>query len=461
MRVIVCGAGQVGSGIARYVAAGAGNDVTVVDRSAELVGRLDRTLDVRTIIGHASSPDVLEQAGAQDCEVLIAATRSDETNMMACQVAHSLFNVPTKIARIRQRAYLDNRWAPLFVSEGMPVDAILSPERDIARSILRRLALPGATEILQFANGRVRLIGVRVGEDCPIIRTPLRQLTALFPDLNISVVGIVRGEKRFVPKAHDEMLPGDEVSFVADTAHTARAMAAFGREGPAPQRLVVIGGGNIGRAIAELAGTEYPQIRLCLIERDAARARELDEALGRHSLILQGDVLDGDLFEEANFEAADATVAVTDDDETNILTALIAKRHGARRTVSLVNKATYGALVGPLDIDVVVNPRSITVSQVLRHLRRGRILSAFCVGDGFGEALEVEVLETSMAIGRDLRKFKVWNNTMVGAILRGDEVMIPRGRTIIRQNDRVVLFGARSEILKAAAAFGVGSDYFG
>ncbi|MCY4502956.1 MAG: Trk system potassium transporter TrkA, partial [Alphaproteobacteria bacterium] len=222
MRVIVCGAGQVGVNIARYLAA-EHNDVTVVDQSSELIEQLAETLDIRAVAGHASSPDVLARAGAEDADMLIAVTLVDEINMIACQVAHSLFNIPTKIARIRRPSYLDGHWADMFAREGMPIDTIISPEREVASAIMRRLSRPGATEMLPFADGRVRLIGVRLEDTCPIVNTPLRQLTALFPDLNINVVGIVRAERNFVPKARDQMLVGDEVYFVVDNAHVARA----------------------------------------------------------------------------------------------------------------------------------------------------------------------------------------------------------------------------------------------
>jgi len=458
MRVIVCGAGQVGVSIARYLAA-ENNDVTVVDQSSELIEHLAETLDIRAVAGHASSPDVLDRARAADTDMLIAVTLVDEVNMMACQVAHSLFNIPTKIARIRRPAYLEERWAGLFAREGMPIDTIISPEREVARSIMRRLTRPGAIEMLPFADGRVRLLGVRLDDSCPIVNTPLRQLTALFPDLNINVVAIVRGDRKFVPKARDQMLVGDEVYFVVDSAHTNRAMAAFGHEEEEAQRLVIVGGGNIGHGLASLIEAELPHVRLRLIEHNRGKAAELTDTL-RRATVLQGDALDEELLEEADFGGADITIALTNDDETNILASLLAKRRGSSRTISLINKSAYSALVSPLDIDVVVNPRAITVSQILRHVRRGRVLAAFSIGDDFGEALEVEILETSVVAGKDLRMLKMPAGSIVGAILRGDRVVIPRGRTVIRTEDRVVLFAVASALNRIEQMFAVRLEFF-
>ena len=458
MRVIVCGAGQVGINIARYLSAER-NDVTVVDRSSELIEQLAETLDIRAVAGHASSPDVLARAGAEDADMLIAVTLVDEINMIACQVAHSMFNVPTKIARIRRPSYLDGHWADLFAREGMPIDTIISPEREVASAIMRRLSRPGATEMIPFADGRVRLIGVRLDDACPIVNTPLRQLTALFPDLNINVVGIIRGERKFVPKARDQMLVGDEVYFIVDNAHVTRAMAAFGHEEKEAERAVIIGGGNIGHRLASLIEEELPHVRLRLIERDRGKAAELTDTL-RRTTVLQGDALSEELLEEANFENADLTIALTDDDETNILASLLAKRAGSSRTVALINKSAYSALVSPLDIDVVINPRAITVSQILQHVRRGRVLAAFSIGDDFGEALEVEILETSVVADKDLRVLKMPAGSIVGAILRGDNVIIPRGRTLIRAGDRVVLFSMTSVLKRVEQMFAVRLEFF-
>ena len=229
MKVVICGAGQVGTSIAQHLAS-ENNDVTVIDQDAILVQKISETLDVRSIQGLASQPNILEQAGAKEADMLIAVTFSDEVNMVACQVGHSLFNIPTKIARVRQQEYLKPIWGDLFSRDNMPIDVIISPEREVARAIGRQLQVPGAFDVVPMADGLVQVVGVRCGEDCPIINTPMRQLTQLFPDLNIVIVGIIRNDKGIVPKSDDQMLAGDQVYFICDVAHLGRAMASFGHE---------------------------------------------------------------------------------------------------------------------------------------------------------------------------------------------------------------------------------------
>lgn len=458
MRVIICGAGQVGSSIARQLAAEA-NDVTVIDSSPDLIQKISDSLDVKGIVGYASHPNILEQAGAADTDMIIAATYSDEVNMVACQVAHALFNVPTKVARVRQQVYMEPEYRHLFSREHLPIDVIISPELEVARAVARRLKAPGAMEMIPLADGRVRLVGVRVRADCPIINTPLRQLTALFPDLNINVVGIIRGEKRFVPRGDDQMLPRDEVYFVVDSEHVARAMAAFGHDEPEAHRIIIVGGGNIGFCLATLLEEQQPSLAAKLIEKDRGRAEVIAQRLLR-SMVLHGDALDPEILEEANVRKAEAVIALTNDDETNILVSLLAKRYGCERTIALVNKQTYAPLIGFLDIDVVVNPRAITVSTILQHVRRGRIRAVHSIGDGFGEILEIEALETSGIVGVPIRDAKLPAGAIVGAILRDGEVIIPHGASVIRPKDRVVLFSMETAIKKVERMFAVKLEYF-
>ncbi|MCW8862022.1 MAG: Trk system potassium transporter TrkA, partial [Rhodospirillales bacterium] len=375
MKVIVCGAGQVGSNIARYLGM-EDNDVTVIDTRPELVRKLTDSLDVQGVVGHASHPDVLEQAGAGDADMFIAVTYADEVNMVACQVAHSLFHVPTKIARIRHQSYLNPMWGDLFSRDHLPIDVIISPEIEVARAVTRRLSVPGAFEMIPLVGDKVKLLGVRCDENCPLVNTPLRQLTQLFPDLNIVIIGLVRDGKAIVPTSDDQMLEGDEVYFVVDSQHVTRTMVAFGHEESEARRLIVFGGGNIGLFLGLELERDYPWVNTKIIEADAERAELIAKALP-NSTIIHGDVLDPDILEEANITAADTVVSVTNDDETNILSSLLAKQTGQsrQRVITLVNKGTYENLVTTLGIDVVVNPRAITVSTILQHVRRGRIHS--------------------------------------------------------------------------------------
>jgi trk system potassium uptake protein len=458
MKVIVCGAGQVGYNIAHYLA-GENNDVTIIDQRPDLIRKVSDTLDVQVVLGFASHPAVLEQAGAADADMLIAVTAADEVNMVACQVAHSLFNVPTKIARVRSQSYLQPLWANLFSREHLPIDVIISPEIEVARAITRRLQVPGAIDVIPLVGDKVRLIGVRCTGNCPLINTPLRQLTVLFPDLAIVVIGIVRDGKALVPTSEDQMQEGDEVYFVVDTEHVDRALTAFGREDQEARRIVIFGGGNIGLFLAQELERIRPGTSIKVIEANKERA-ELAAKAVNHTVVIHGDVLDPEILEEASVAAAEAVVAVTNDDETNILSALLSKRAGARRTMALINKTTYNALVPPLGIDVAVNPRAITVSNILQHVRRGRIHAVHSIHEGFGELIEADALETSPLVGKPLREVKLPTGVLLGAVVHDGKVVSPRGNTVIHPGDRVILFATADAVKKVEKMFSVRLEYF-
>ncbi|MGB0749401.1 MAG: Trk system potassium transporter TrkA [Magnetospiraceae bacterium] len=458
MKVIVCGAGQVGFNIARYLSF-EDNDVTVVDQDNELVRRLADTLDCRGVVGHASHPDVLESAGAKDADLIIAVTYADEANMVSCQVAHSLFHVPTKIARVRHQSYLQPYWADLFTRDNMPIDVIISPEIEVARAVSRRLHMPGAFEMIPLADDKVKLIGVRCEESTPLVNTQLRQLTQLFPELKIVIVGIIREGKPVLPTGSDQMLVGDEVFFVVDSAHVGRAMAAFGHEEVEAKRLLLLGGGNIGLFLAQTLEAEFPWINAKTIEVNPERAARVAASLERN-VVIHGDVLDTEILEEANIAETDTVVAVTNDDETNVLSSLLGKRLGAKRAIALVNKPSYESLVPTLGVDVVVNPRTITVSTILQHVRRGRIHSVHSLREGFGELIEADALSTSPLVGVPVREANLPPGVIVGAVIHNNEVISPRGDTIIRAGDRVVLFAASESVRKVEKMFSVRLEYF-
>ncbi len=458
MKIIICGAGQVGTTLARQLS-NEDNDVVVIDQSPELIRRVDESLDVRGIVGYASRPGVLEQAGAAEADMLIAATLSDEVNMVACAVAHVLFNVPTKIARVRDQDYTAERWSALFGDRGLPIDVKISPELEVARAIMRRLHAPGATEMISLADGKVRLVGVRLGEQCPIVNTPLRQLTALFPDLNINVVGVTRGGRSFVPSDHDQLFPRDEVYFVAEGSHVPRCMAAFGQEVPESHRVIIVGGGNIGRRLARIIEEDDRDITAKIIEISPERAEEVAQRLPR-TVVLHGDAMDPELLDEANATRADTIIAVTDHDETNILVSLLAKRHGTKQAIVLVTRPAYSELLTPLDLDVIINPRAITASTILQRVRRGRVRSVHSIGDGFGEIIDIEAMESSAIVGKTLAQSKLPHGALVGAIVREKQVIIPRPDTMIKAHDRVILFAAGSVVKKVERIFAVSLEHF-
>jgi len=458
MKVIVCGAGQVGYNIARHLASER-NDVTVIDQRPQLVRSISDSLDVKGLVGFASHPDMLERAGAADADMVIAVTFADEVNMVACQVAHSLFDVPTKIARVRAQSYLDPIWADLFGRDHMPIDVIISPEIEVARAIPRRLFVPGAFGSIPLADGKVRVIGVRCDNDCPVINTPLRQLTGIFPDLNIVVVGILRHDQTIVPTAEDQMLAGDEVYFVADNDHVARAMSVFGHDEHEARRVIIAGGGHIGQFLARLIREEHPGVNAKIIEANKEQAERAALSLP-DTTVLHGDALDPELLHEANVQITEAMIAVTNDDETNILASLLAKRHGCERALTLINNMDYASLITNLGVDAVVSPRSITVSTILQHVRRGRIRAVHALREGSGEIMEAELLETSTLVGKPIRESDLPEGVLIGAIVRGDEVIIPRAGTVLRAADRVVMFVAAEAVKEVERLFAVRLEYF-
>ncbi len=458
MKAIICGAGQVGSSIARELASER-VDVTVIDQRADLIHRMSDSLDVRAMVGFASHPDVLEAAGAADADMLIAVTFADEVNMVACQVAHSLFNVPMKIARVRDQSYRQPIWADLFSRDHLPIDVIISPEIEVAHAIGRRFTVPGSFEMIPLADNKLRLIGVRCEEDCPILDTPLRQLTTLFPDLHLTIVGIVREGKATVPNGNDHLQTGDDVYIVVDANHLTRTMAAFGHDEQEARRVVIIGGGNIGLSLAQDIEEKFAGMSASMIEIDKDRATVVAQKLSK-TIVINGDALDPEILQEANIGNSGTVVAVTNDDEVNILSSLLAKRYGAARAVTLVNSNTYSPLLAPLGLDVVVSPRAITVSTILQYVRRGRIRSVHSIAENFGEVIEAEALETSSLVGKAIQDAKLPPGVLVAAMLRNNEVLMADKQTVIEVGDRVVLFATKNAVKSVEKMFSVRLEFF-
>ena len=458
MKIVICGAGEVGSSIAKYLSEEGGN-LTVIDQDADLVRQISQNLDVRGVIGHASHPDVLERAGIADADMIIAVTHSDEVNMVACKIAHHMFKVPTKIARIRSQVYLQPMWAELYTNKAIPIDVIISPELEVARAVKRRIETPGAIDVIPLADDKVRLVGVRCTADTPITATPLRQLTSLFPDMKIVIVGIKRNDRVIIPRGDDEMYDDDEVYFVVESDQCQRALSAFGHEEVAIRSSVILGGGNIGLFVAQQLEADHPEINLKIVEFDLARAEFLSETLNR-TTVLHGDALSPEILAEAGVAGAGTVIAVTQNDETNILASLLAKKRGALRTVTLINKSKYNTLVSGLGVDVVVNPRSITVSRILQHVRRGRIHSVYNLQDDFGELIEAEAMQTSGLIGKPLRQLNLPTGTRIGALIRKGKVIVPRGETTVNSGDRIIMFVAKGAVKHVEKLFSVRLEFF-
>ena len=458
MKVIVCGAGQVGITIARTLSRES-NQVTVIDQNPDMLRKVTDALDVGTVLGQASNPSVLEEAGARDAEMVIAVTGSDEVNMVTCQMSHLLFNVPTKIARVRAQDFLNPLWAPLFAPDRMPIDVIISPEVEVARAILRRFEIPGATEVIPLAGGLVKVIGVRCGADCPIINAPLRQLEILFPDHLNTIIAIIRQGRLIIPTSDDSLREGDDVYFVVDSTQVQMALAGFGITEPEARRVIILGGGTIGQGLAQQILEHHPNTWITIIEQNRERAEAVAKTLPK-CVVLQGDVLAPELLHEAGVAKTEVVIAVTNSDETNLLSALLAKRYGASRTMALLNSVNYSALTAPLGIDVVINPRAITVSNILQRIRRGKIHAIHSLQEGLGEVIEADAMETSSLVGKPLRDVQLPDGIQIGAVVRGQKVISPRGSTIIAVGDRVVLFAAAADIKKAEKLFSVRLEYF-
>ncbi|PLX39469.1 MAG: Trk system potassium transporter TrkA [Hyphomicrobiales bacterium] len=458
MKVLICGAGQVGYGIAEKLSAEQ-NDVTVIDSSPDLINAVRENLDVRGFVGHGAHPDVLHQAGADQADMLIAVTLYDEVNMVACQVAHSLFNVPTKVARVRSQSYLQPHWQDLFSRDHLPIDVIISPEIEVGEMVLRRLALPGAVETVRFADDQVIVVGIMCDEDCPVIDTPIRQLSELFPDLGAVVVGIFRDQRLFVPRINDTMLIGDLVYVVARRDQVARTLGIFGHEEPEANRVVIAGGGNIGLYVSRALEQRQARAKVKIIEASRDRAIGIADQLKR-TVILHGNALDQEILREADVHESDTMIAVTNDDEVNILTSVMAKKLGCRRNLCLINNTSYHAFAHALGIDAHINPRAVTVSKVLRHVRRGRIRGVHSLQNGGAEVIEAEALETSPLVGHPLRDLDLPDGIRIGAIYRNGKVVIPRGDAQIQASDRVVIFAVAGRVRQVEQMFRVSLEFF-
>ncbi len=458
MRVIICGGGRVGYGIAERLAAEE-NDVTVIDTSPELIRIVRDTLDVRGFVGHGSHPEVLEAAGAEQADMIIAVTLHDEVNMVACQVAHSLFNVPTKIARIRSQSYLQKHYSDLFSRDHLPIDVIISPEIEVGDMILRRIALPGATDVVRFAEGNVLSVAIECLEECPVINTPLSQLTDLFPDLPATVVGVSRDGRLFIPHSGDQLLAGDLAYVVVEHSQIRRTLALFGHEETEARRIVIVGGGNIGLYVAKKLEEREDRTRIKIIESSAERAEEIADTLHR-SVVLHGDALDEGILTEADVRESDLIVALTNDDQVNILVSAMAKRMGCKGNLALLNNPSYHEFTRSLGIDAYVNPRNVTISKVLQHVRRGRVRAVHSVSRGAAEIIEAEAMDTSPLVGSALRDLDLPDGMRIGAIFRDGKVMKPSGSLKIKSRDRVVIFALQSAVRQVEQMFRVSLEFF-
>ncbi|AKO96639.1 MAG: Trk system potassium transporter TrkA [Marinovum algicola] len=458
MKVIICGAGQVGWQIARHLS-GERNDVTVVDSNPDLVRRATDTLDVQGIAGFASYPDILDRAGARDADMIIAATHSDEVNMVTCQVAHSVFAIPRKVARLRSQSYLDAIYSDLYRRDHMPIDVVISPEKEVADAALQRLSAPAAFDTEHFLDGKAQFLGLRLTAECPVLNTPLRQLTDLFSTLRSVVVAIRREGTLFAPDPGDQLFAGDDCYLMSHIDDVTRTMEIFGKTQTKQERVVLVGGGNVGLAVAQALESRAERIRAKVIEKNRKCAERAADILER-TIVLNGDGLDAALLKEANIHRADAVLTVTDDDKVNMLAAVRAKAEGCPFAIALINDPTLVPLMGPLGIDAYINPRATTVSSILRHIRHGRVRGVYSVGDAEAEVIEAEVLSTSPIAGQRIRDIDFPEGVLVGAVLQEGKVMRPTGALRIEEGNVIALFSMTKDVPEVERLLQVSIDFF-
>lgn len=436
MKIIILGAGQVGTSVAANLVSEA-NDITVVDLSLDLLRELQDRFDLRTIQGHGAHPDVLLRAGAEDADMIVAVTNSDETNMVACQVAATLFHTPTKIARVRSQGFLDH--PKLFGGEALPIDVRISPEKLVTEHILRLIEHPGALQVQDFANGRVRLVAVKAYYGGPLVGHELRTLHEHMPDVDTRVAAIYRQDRAIQPEGYSVIEPDDEVFFIAAPKHIRSVMSELRRLEKPYKRLIFAGGGNIGMRLATALERSY---RVKIIERSLERCKHIAEMLEK-TIVLQGDAADEELLIEENVDNADVFCAVTNDDQANILSAMLAKRLGARKAMALINRPAYVDLVQSGPIDVAISPQQATIGTLLKHVRRGDVVEVHSLRRGAAEAIEAIAHgdETSSnVIGRSIEHIALPKGTNIGAVVRGDDVIIAHHDTVIEPEDHVILF---------------------
>lgn len=457
MRVIICGAGRVGQGIARRLAREK-HDIVIIDENDMLIDEVSTDLDVRGVVGHAAYPETLKRAGAESAEMIIAVTLFDEINMVICQIADALFNVPTKIARVRAQAYLDKRWKDLFSRTGLPIDMVISPEVEVGEAVLQRFRSPGSLVSADLATGKAQLLGIEIDAASPLVETALDQIEGLFPDLDARIIGIGRDDGIRAPKSNDVLQVGDRAYIVLRTEHASRVNGILGREEKELSHVVIVGAGHVGLHLAKQLEKDR-SVRIRLIERDEDTAERAVSELKR-SIVIKGDGLSAAILEEAGSATADLVVSLTDDDKTNLLIGNLAKTVGALRVLALVNSVDLAALGKDMNIDAVLDPRALTVAQILMRLRRGRIISLHTIENGRAEVAEGVTLETSPLVGKPIGYDDMPDGVTAAAIVREGELHFPGTGVRVRAGDHLIILYEQRMTKKVEQFFRVSADFF-
>jgi trk system potassium uptake protein TrkA len=457
MKIIILGAGQVGGTLAENLA-GEANDITVVDNNPDRLRELQNRLDIRTIQGHGSHPDLLKRAGADDADMLIAVTSNDEINMIACQIAHSLFRVPTKIARVRATIYLRN--PQLFSNDNIPIDVIISPEQVVTNYIERLLEHPGALQVLDFAGGKVQLVAVKAFHGGPLVGQEIAFLRQHMPNIETRVAAIFRRDRPIIPEGSTVIEVNDEVFFIAARNHIRAVMSELRRLEMSYRNIIIAGGGNIGERLAMAIENRY---NVKIIEHNPKRCEHLAQNLAK-TIVMQGNASDQDLLLEISIEEADVFLALTNDDEANIMSSMLAKRLGARKVMTLINNPAYVDLVQGGEIDVAISPQQATIGSLLAHVRRGDVVNVHSLRRGAAEAIEAIAhgdARLSKVVGKSIGEIDLPEGTTIGAIVRDDKVFIAHDNVVVEAEDHVIMFLIdKRRISEVERLFQVGINFF-
>ncbi len=445
MNIIICGAGRVGFTIAKLLSE-QNHSITVVDQSSEDIQKIKDSLDVNAIVGKATYPSILEKANGADADMIIAVTRNDEINMLICQIAYTTFKISKKIARIRSQNYLEPKFTKLYNKENLPIDVIISPELEIAKSLQRKLEAPGALDNIPFAENKIRLLEIFINEDCPIKNIKLNELTQKFPDLEANILGVIRNEKFIILKKNDIMQKDDKAYVIINSSQMAKTLIAFGHNEKISSKILIIGGGNIGFNLAKNIEKTFESARIKIIEKNKERAEFIANELN-NSIIINGDALDEDVLAEANLDEIETVMALTNDDEDNLMISVLVEKFSKnKKTIALTNKSNYSLLQSSLKIDDLIDPRMSTVSSILKHVHKGTIETAYSILNGEYEVIEAEIIETSELINKQLKNANLPDEIRIGAILRGKDIIIPRSNFTFQKDDKVVFLAKNDQI---------------
>ncbi len=462
MNIIICGAGRVGFTIAKLLSE-QGHSITVIDTSSEDIQKIDDALDVKAIVGKATYPTILEKANAIETDMIIAVTRNDEINMLICQIAFSIFNIPKKIARIRSQDYLNPKFTTVYNKENLPIDVIISPEIEIAKSIQRKLEAPGALDSVPFANNKIRLLEILINDGCGLINIKLKDLTKKYPNLDANVIGIIRDDKFLIPKKEDEIKKNDKIYVIINSSQSAETLEAFGHTEKVSKKILIVGGGNIGFNLAKNIEETLDAARVKIVEKDKERAEFLASELN-NTIVINGNGLDEEVLAEANLEEAETVLALTNDDEDNLMVSVLVEKIAKdekeiedKRTMALVNKPNYSLLQDSLKIDDLIDPRMNTVSSILKHVHKGTIETAYTIMNGEYEVIEAEIIETSELINKELKNSNLPDEIRIGAVLREDKIIIPRSNFVFLKDDKVVFLAKKDSISVVENIFRISS----